>query len=102
MDACWFKEQITDELDGACLYMKKAIEIKPMKAEWSKKLSVMAEAEMDHATELYKMFATYYEIMSGTYSEMPEYIENINKDINDLYTKKYPRIKVMFEMYGKM
>lgn len=103
MDAYWFKEHIEDELDGAALYAKKSIEIKPMKSEWSKTMSTMASAEMEHAGHLYKMFNTYYTIMSDTYKDsIPEFIEETKKCIDEMYLERAPKIKVLLDMYSRM
>ena len=103
MDAHWFKDHIKDELDDASLYAKKAIEIKPMKAEWSKQLSTMATEEMEHAGYLYKMFNGYYTIMSNTYKdEIPEFIEETKKCVDSMYLENAPKIKVLLDMYSHM
>ena len=103
MDAHWFKDHIEEELDDACLYAKKAIEIKPMKAEWSKQLSTMATEEMEHAGYLYKMFNTYYTIMAETYKDsIPEFIEDTKQCVDDMYLDRAPEIKVLLDMYSRM
>jgi rubrerythrin len=54
--AKYFKDQICDELKGAVCYLKKAIDWFKTRPEWAKHFYDMAEAEVGHATELYKMF----------------------------------------------
>ena len=56
----YFKDQICDELDGACKYLKKAIDCMKTHSEWSKKFKTMSEMEQEHATTLYKMFMEMY------------------------------------------
>ena len=103
MDAYWFKDHIEEELEDSSLYAKKAIEIKPMKAEWSKQLSTMATEEMEHAGYLYKMFNTYYSIMSETYGDsIPEFIEETKQCVDSMYLDRAPKIKVLLDMYGRM
>lgn len=100
-DAEYFKAQIEDELCGSKDYIKRAIELKPMDVQWSKVFVEMSAAELDHATNLYKLFMDYYEILSKKYSEMPAYIDEIKSDIIDMYSEKSMLIKNMHEMYKK-
>lgn len=101
MDAEYFKNQINEELCGAKDYIKKAIELKPMNITWSKMLVDMSAAELNHATNLYKMFNEYYDIMAKKYSEVPEYIEEIRDEVIDCYAEKSAIVKAMHEMYAK-
>ena len=101
MDAEYFKNQICDELCGAKDYIKKAIELKPMNATWSKTLMEMSAAELSHATNLYKMFIEYYDIMAKKYEEVPDYLQDIRSDIIDCYAEKSALVKTLHEMYSK-
>ena len=56
MDAQYFKDNISDELDGATCYIKRAIEIKGMSPDWAKMFVDMSATELDHAAKLWKMF----------------------------------------------
>ena len=100
-DAEYFKAQIKDELCGSKDYIKRAIELKPMDVQWSKVFVEMSAAEMDHATNLYKLFMDYYKILSEKYSEMPTYIDEIKSDIIDMYSEMTLEIKNMHEMHKK-
>lgn len=101
MNAEYFESHICEELEGAKEYIKKAIELKPMAPSWSKVLVDMSSAELSHSTSLFKMFGEYYKKLSDAYSEVPEYIVEINERITDKYTKMYAEIKIMHEMYSK-
>ena len=101
MNAEYFESHICEELDGAKEYIKKAIELKPMAPGWSKVLVDMSSAELSHSTSLFKMFGEHYKKLSDAYSEVPEYIVEINERITDKYTKMYAEIKIMHEMYSK-
>lgn len=87
MDLEYFCNQIKDELHGAKNYVQKAIEIKPMNAEWSKKFLQMSEAEKEHALNLYTMMNTYADKLQNNYRETPSYmkaqIESIRKDFDN-------------------
>lgn len=101
MNAEWFKDHICEELDGAEEYIRHAIEIKPMQADWSKDLVAMSAAELDHAGKLWKMFDQYYKIIGGVYKTIPDYIEDDYRCIADKYNKRVSEIKYMHEMYSK-
>lgn len=100
MDAKYFKDQICDELKGAKCYIKKAIELKPMAPAWSKMLVEMSAAELKHAEYLHKMFGEYYQQMANTYPKVPQYIQDINAEIADMYGDEVAKIKLMHEMIG--
>ena len=99
MDAKYFKEQISDELEGAKCYIKKAIELKPMAPEWSKMLVEMSAAELKHAEYLHKMFGEYYKKISEAYTTVPSYIADIREEITEMYTECTVQIRAMHEMY---
>ena len=101
MDAEFFKEQICDELEGAECYAKNAIEIKGMNSDWGKMFLEMSAAELDHATKLWKMFDQYYKIISDNFKTIPDYIEEIHKDLAYKYAEKSAKVKYMHEMYNK-
>lgn len=61
----------------------------------------VTSAELDHASNLYKLFMDYYKILSDKYSEMPAYIDEIKSDIIDMYSEQSMLIKNMHEMYKK-
>lgn len=101
MNAEWFKEHICEELDGAEEYIRHAIEIKPMQADWAKELVAMSAAELEHAAKLRKMFDQYYKIVSGVYKIVPDYITDDYDCIATKYDKRVSEIKRMHEMYSK-
>lgn len=101
MDATYFKDQIEDELHGACCYIKKAIELKPMATAWSKMLVEMSAAELKHAEYLKKMFDEYYQKMTESYKEVPKYIQETRSEIIDMYTEKTAKVKLMHDMFNQ-
>ena len=101
MDACYFKDQICDEIEGARAYIKHAIEIKAMNPAWSKMFVEMSSAELEHVKNLYKMFDEYYQKLRGTYSTMPDYIEDARACIMHMYTEDFAQIKYLHELYLK-
>ena len=101
MDAQYFKDQICDELKGAKCYIKRAIEIKPMSPSWSKMFVEMSSAELKHADYLYKMFTEYYQQMKGTYQKVPDYLEDIHKEIADMYAEYTAIVQLMHNMINQ-
>lgn len=101
MDAQYFKNNISDELDGATCYVKRAIEIKAMSPDWAKMFLDMSATELDHATKLWKMFEQYYKIVAEKYKTVPEYIEELYKEASEEYTERSAKVKYMHEMYSK-
>lgn len=101
VDLDYFKEQICEELDGACCYIKLAIELKAMSASWAKNFSEMSAAELGHADKLFKMFEEYCEIISKPYETTPEYISNAHKDLVEMYTEKSAKVRYMHDMYNR-
>ena len=101
MNLEYFKEQIKEELEGAKDYIIKAMELKPMNPSWSKQFADMSSQELNHAKYLYDLFNDYYKTLSGSYTTMPEYIDDIRDEINEIYTDCFPKVKIMQEMYIK-
>ena len=100
MNAWYFDKQIPDELHGAKDYIKRAIEIRPMSAAWAKTLAEMSSNELEHATNLYKMYQEYYSKMAEAYTtEMPDYIESSYQNVTEEYTKCSAEIKYLHEMF---
>lgn len=101
MNAVYFEEHIREELDGACDYIKKAIELKAMDPNMSKIFADMSAAELNHATQLHKMFGEYYAKVVGPYKEEPEYLVKIKDEIEEVFPEKSANILRMHEMYKK-
>lgn len=101
MNAEYFEEHIYEELDGACDYIKKAIELKAMDAAMSKTFVDMSAAELNHATQLHKMFGEYYAKVTGAYKEKPEYLVEVKDRIEEVFPEKSAKILLMHEMYKK-
>lgn len=101
MDMEYFKDQICEELDGACAYAKKAIEIKAMVPNWGKMFVEMANAEIVHASNLFKMMNEYYAETKKAYTQMPEYINKLKDEASDIFAEKSAKAKYMLEMYSR-
>ena len=101
MNMEYFKEQICEELDGAYDYAKKGIEIKAMVPAWGKMFIDMANAEMGHANNLFRMMNEYYAETQKAYNTMPDYIDTCRQETVDMYTKKSAEVKWIIDLYNK-
>jgi hypothetical protein len=101
MDMEYLKDHICEELADSQEYATHAIELKPMTASWAKSFIDMATAELNHAAYLYKMFVEYYQKIASTYSEIPDYVEDMYKETCRCYSSESAKAKYMIDMYSK-
>ena len=101
MDLEYLSSHICEELDGAEDYIMKAIELKPMATQWAKSFLDMANAEMVHANNLYKMYIEYYQKISANMTELPIHITKDYEKTVKRYTSKSALIKGMIDMFMK-
>ena len=100
-----FRAEICDELEGACNYIKRAIAIRMSYPAWAKRYAEMSAAELEHASNLYKMFEEYFENVIKDFSEnqraaMP-WLSEARNEIVEMYTDKYHKVKTMHELFNK-
>lgn len=100
-----FRAEICEELDDACKYIKKAMMIKTEYPEWAKRYVDRSAVELSHATESYKMFEDFFDRIIKNFSEnekaaMP-WLKETKKEIVELYTDKYTKVKTMHELFNK-
>lgn len=100
MQPTWFKRNICEELEGACHYLKCAIESMKTHPEWSKQFREMADQEQEHATDLYKMFMDMYTDIEEPDGYMKASMEGI-MDCFSKYMKKIEDHKITYEMMLK-
>lgn len=100
MNAKYFKEQICEELEGACDYLKKAIDCMKHYPEWSKKFKSMSDAEEHHATELYKMFMDWYTNEENQDSHAQAMREGIMNCFSE-YMRKLEDHRITYDMMVK-
>lgn len=97
----YFKDKLNEELCGAKEYVKLALEFKATNPNWSKMLIDMSSAELNHATNLYKMAEESYTSTKSVYNETPKYIKEIWDCIATMYLEKTAKVKFMQETYAK-
>lgn len=98
MDLEYLADHIKEELCGAKDYAKKALELKPMTEAWSKKFYEMSVEEHKHASNFYQMFNEYCSKMSGSLTDLPEYVKTIRDDVISSYAECTNMIKTMWEL----
>lgn len=98
MTARDFKEQICEELDGACNYLKKAIDYSASRPNWSSCFESMAEMEQGHATSLYKMFMELYTESEGK----DAYMTQMRDAIMECFSTKMRKIEDLKSTYDIM
>ena len=100
MQPKWFKEEICEELEGACTYWKCAIDMMKTYPEWSHTFHEMAEQEQEHATDLYKMFMDMYTDIEEPDGYMKGLMEGIMQCFST-YMRKIEDHKITYEMMSK-
>lgn len=105
MTFSYFRSQICEELDGACEYIKHALEEKATHPSWAKQFVELSAVELNHATTLYKMFEEHYMNITRDFSEeqksaMP-WLSEVKAEIVDMYAEKYAKVKAMHDLYNK-
>lgn len=95
MTARDFKEQICEELDGACNYLKKSIDYIVKRPKWSDCFYHMADMEQDHATSLYKMFMELYTESEGK----DTYMTQMRDAIMECFSTKMRKIEDLKSTY---
>lgn len=96
MDICYYQEQIKEELDGAMAYTNKAICEKSEHPDWAIIYIKMAEAELDHASNLVKIFEDDYKQNAGS---DPIY-KQIHDSILKMHSEFATKAKYMLNIYS--
>lgn len=102
MDLKYFCDELCEELDGAKCYILKAIEVKPMNADWSKTFAQMSEDERSHAEHLYTMFNQYTSKLMAAYNETPEFIQKKVEHMQKKYTECMDNYLMYYNAYTKI
>lgn len=99
MDLEYFEEHIREELEGAKDYIKRAIELKGMDANWSKTFYNMSLQETDHARQLFKLYEEYVKIINDNLKSKPEYVIDSMECMIDDYSSMMSELSVMQNIY---
>lgn len=98
MNPKYFRDQICEELEGACDYLKKAIDTLSEHPDWSEHFTRMAEMEQQHATTLYKMFIELYAKSQGK----DAYLSALRDSIMDCFSTRMRKIEDYKTTYDMM
>lgn len=96
MNPRYFKDQICEELDGACDYLKKSLDSFVQYPDWAKQFKDMADMEQEHATTLYKMFMEMYAKSQGK----DAYLTQLRDNIMDCFSTKMRKIEDLKSTYS--
>ena len=72
-----------------------------MEETWGKRFYEMAQMELEHATTLFKLANELYAKTAKAFAEPPKYMDDIHHSINECYTDKYAKVKMLLEAYNK-
>lgn len=91
----YFRNHISEEIEGAMDYYSKAIELKKTNPDWAMRFFTMANMEVEHANCMTKMFNAV---------ERPDDVSiedfsRMQKDVIDVYTTSMSKIEMMKKMY---
>ena len=98
MDILYYNNQISDELDGACDYIQRAIACKDTNSNHASTFAKMSEMELEHASELLDMFKEDYSKEATSDSIYPQ----IKQLLLNMYAESYAKVKYMQELYKDM
>lgn len=97
----YFKDQIKDEIVGAKKYIQLAMKTKVSNPDWSSTFAEMSLAELGHASNLYKMFTDESGPLMESFTEVPDYINDIVSEVIGYYSKHYAEVMYMHQAYTK-
>lgn len=97
-DVIYFSNQIKDELDGACDYLKRAIKMREdSNSNWASTYKSMAEAEESHAKNLFNMFEESYGADSEKDTNMGKAVYALIKDEFECGLAKISRLSDKYQ-----
>ena len=100
MDIYYLKEHMCEEFEGAEDYLKQALNLREVNAEWSKNFYDMGKVELDHAMNLYKMLNQHYRELDADPS-LSGYMRPFKDEIDDSYMEKSGAVRAMMETYTR-
>jgi rubrerythrin len=104
MDILYYNNQVKEELDGAMEYIKKAIDIKKEHPNWAQIYQKMSMAELEHASNLMKMFEEDYKACVADMEakgHSPLYLTDCRASIMDMHQEFSSKVNYMHELYNK-
>lgn len=102
MNICYYNNQLKDELDGAMEYAQKAIHYKNEYPNWASMYMKMANAELDHALMIVKIFEDDYKMSTEDMEEIPQCIVDVRTTLLDMFAEFTAKIKYLQETYERL
>lgn len=100
IDLSYYNAQISDQLDGARNYIKRAIKLKAEHADWSSTYAKMSEAELGHAENLMTMFDQDLKLSEeDADDEVVQILQGFRATMSDMYVESVAKVKYMYEIY---
>lgn len=103
MDIKQLHEHVIEECDGACDYIRNAIEYKSTKPTRAKSCYDMAAQEMSHAEYALTFFNEDYNDITSAFAEenIPEYLTELKAKTTKYYQKKYTEVRLLMELFSR-
>lgn len=99
MDVCYYNSQIKEELEGATAYINRAISCKHEHPEWAAIFAKMSDAELEHATNLVKIFEDDYKNETAGMNPVPTIYSGIRSSLLSMYTEYSSKVKYLHQIY---
>lgn len=101
MDLLYYYCKISDELEDATNYIKKAFCLKTSDSDKSSLFKEMSSTELNHAKILMGMFENDYETEIKQFGEnVPDFYKDTYKSMNKMYLEQSTTIQVMHQQYS--
>lgn len=93
----YFKDKIIEELNAACDYLKKALDVAISHPTWAKKFVSMSEDRYNHVLYLYAMFMQLYKDSEDSDTYMNSIRDGIIDGISNTH-QKMESYKMAYEL----
>ena len=95
-------DMIEDELEGACDYVKKALELKAEDKQLADTLYTLSQEEMGHVNVLHEQVVREIEEYRKSKGEPPATMLSVYEYLHKKHIDEAARIKVYQKMYTEM
>lgn len=99
LDIQYYTLKMDDELKGASEYIQRAINCKKSKPDHAKLYASMSDGELEHASNLMKMFEDDYAKCTSVLDTIPDIYLSIHNSLSQMYTDSVARVKCMHQLF---
>lgn len=101
MDLFYYYCNVSDELEGAANYIKKAFCLKESDPDKASLFKEMSSTELNHAKILMGMFENDYDKEIKQFGDkVPDFYKDTYKSMNEMYLEQATAIQVMHQQYS--